>query len=73
MAIAAFLTFLNVILKGLKDETFKGYKAWNVCEGKMIMFNPTSWVNVLLPIELYDYHTHFKLINVNWLKTFHLE
>jgi hypothetical protein len=73
MAIAAFLTFLNVILKGLKHETFKGYKAWNVCEGKNIMFNPTSWANVLLPIKFYDCHTHLKLINVNWLETFHLE
>jgi len=71
MAIIAILTFLNVILKGLKHETFKGYKAWNVCEGKMIMFNPTSWTNV--PIELYDYHIHLKLIIVNLLKTFHLE
>ncbi len=29
-----------VILKGLKQLTFKGYSAWDVCEDKIIMFSP---------------------------------
>ncbi len=29
-----------VILKGLKQLTFKGYRAWDVCEDKITMFSP---------------------------------
>jgi hypothetical protein len=31
------LYFLKAILKGLKQLTAKGYKAWEVCEGKVII------------------------------------
>jgi len=34
------LYFLKVILKGLKQFTSKGYKAWEVCEGKVIIYKP---------------------------------
>ncbi len=34
------LLFLNVVLKGLKQETSKGWKACELCEGKVIMSNP---------------------------------
>jgi len=29
--------FSKVVLKGLKQFTFKGYKAWEVCEGNVII------------------------------------
>ncbi len=32
-----FFYFLKVILKGLKQFTSKGYKAWEVCESKVII------------------------------------
>jgi hypothetical protein len=34
------LSFLKVILKGLKQFTSKGYKAWEVCKGKVIISRP---------------------------------
>ncbi len=42
IVIVASLSFLNVVLKGLKQETFKCWRACEVCEGKVIMFNPKS-------------------------------
>jgi hypothetical protein len=38
--IVAFLTFFNVFLKGLKQNTFNGCNARDVCDGSVIMFNP---------------------------------
>ncbi len=32
---------LKVILKGLKHETSSGYNAHEVCDGRVIKFNPT--------------------------------
>jgi hypothetical protein len=32
------ISFLKDVLKGLKQLTSKGYKAWEVCEGKIIIF-----------------------------------
>ncbi len=37
------LTFLNVVLKGLKQNTFNGYNACDVCNGNVIMLNPISF------------------------------
>jgi len=41
--IDAFLTFLNVVLKGLKQDTYNGCNACNVCDGNVIMSNPKSF------------------------------
>ncbi len=40
--IAAFLTFLNVVLNGLKQDTSNGCKTCDVWNGKIIMSNPKS-------------------------------
>jgi aryl-phospho-beta-D-glucosidase BglC (GH1 family) len=37
------LTFLNVVLKGLKQNTSYGCTACDVCNGNVIMFNPNSF------------------------------
>jgi hypothetical protein len=34
------LTFLNVVLKCLKQNTFNGCNACDVCDGNVIIFNP---------------------------------
>jgi hypothetical protein len=38
--INASLTFLNIVLKGLKQDKYNGYNACDVCDGNVIMFNP---------------------------------
>jgi hypothetical protein len=40
--IALSLTFLNVILNGLKQDTYNGYRTCDVSNGKVIMSNPNS-------------------------------
>jgi hypothetical protein len=37
------LSFLKIVLKGLKQVTSKGCNAWDVCEGKIIVFNPNVY------------------------------
>jgi hypothetical protein len=37
------LTFLNVVLKVLKQNTSNGYNACDVCDGNVIMFNQNSF------------------------------
>jgi hypothetical protein len=37
------LTFLNVVLKSLKQNTSNGYNACDVCNGNVIMLNPNSF------------------------------
>jgi hypothetical protein len=41
--IATSLTFLNVILKGLEQDTSNGCNACDVCDGNVIMLNPNSF------------------------------
>jgi hypothetical protein len=41
--IATSLTFLNVVLKGLKQDTFNGCNACDMCNDNVIMFNPNSF------------------------------
>jgi hypothetical protein len=41
--IATFLTFLNVVLKGLKQDTFNGCNACDMFNGNVIMFNANSF------------------------------
>ncbi len=36
-------SFLKIVLKGLKQVTSKGCNAWDVCEGKIIVFNPNVY------------------------------
>jgi len=42
VAMIAFLSFLNAILNGLKQETFKGWNACEVWKGRATMFSPNS-------------------------------
>ncbi len=44
IVITLFFYFLKLVLKSLKQVTFKGWSAWDVCEGKIIMFSPNSYV-----------------------------
>jgi hypothetical protein len=37
------LTFLNVVLKGLKQNTSNGCNACDVCNDNVIMLNPNSF------------------------------
>ncbi len=37
-----YLTFLNVVLNGLKQNTFNGWRSCDVWDGKVIMFKPIS-------------------------------
>jgi hypothetical protein len=39
---ATSLTFLNVVLTSLKQDTFNGWKLCDVWDGKVIMFKPIS-------------------------------
>ncbi len=42
--IALFFSFLKVVLKGLKQLTSNGCKAWEVWDGKVTMSNPNSYI-----------------------------
>jgi hypothetical protein len=42
-------SFLKTILKDLKHLTFKGYKAWEVCEGKVIISRPNCYAYFIAP------------------------
>jgi hypothetical protein len=42
---------LKVILKGLKQLTSKGSKAWEVCEGKVIISRPKCYA-CFIPFRL---------------------
>ncbi len=41
--IVASLAFLNVVLNGLKQDTFNGCRACDVWDNKVIMSNPNSY------------------------------
>jgi hypothetical protein len=41
--IVTSLTFFNVMLKGLKQDTFNGCNVCDVCDGNVIMSNPNSF------------------------------
>ncbi len=42
LAIIASLSFLKVVLNGLKHETSRGWSGCEVCEGKVIMSKPKA-------------------------------
>ncbi len=42
IVVATSLSFLNVILNGLKHETSRGWNACEVCEGRVIMSKPKA-------------------------------
>ncbi len=44
LTIIVSLSFLKIVLKGLKQATSKGWSAWDVFEGKIIMLSPKSLV-----------------------------
>ncbi len=70
--IDAFLTFLNVVLKGLKQDTYNGCNVCNVCDGSVIMSNPNSFA-CFIAFRVTWLPCHLELTNVGWWNTFHLE
>jgi hypothetical protein len=51
-----------VILKGLKQLTFKGYRAWDVCEDKITMFSPRVY-DCFFFLGLNVNYAHLKLMD----------
>jgi hypothetical protein len=45
--IVASLTFLYAILNFLKQDTFNGCNACDVCDGSVIMFNPKKFAYLI--------------------------
>jgi len=43
MGCDCYVSFLKVVLKGLKQATCKGCSAWDVCEGKVPISNPNAY------------------------------
>jgi hypothetical protein len=42
LIIVTFPTIFKAFLKGLKQTTFKGCSAWDVCEGNVTISNPNA-------------------------------
>jgi hypothetical protein len=61
--------FMKVVLNGLKQFTFRGYKAWEMCESKVVIFNPNSWAYFIaskVTCEPCSYEMVIELKNVIW-------
>ncbi len=71
--IALSFSFLKAILKGLKQLTSNGLKAWEVGNDNVIVSNPNSYAYSIVFNETCDPHPFKALIDLDCILWCHLD